>query len=1759
MHFLTTPGAASRAAVAALASLTAAHSAFGGLVAYWNLNEGSGITANDISTNHNVGTLTAVVGGGVPTWVAGHTGLAGDYALNTSVQGDVTVPDSTSLHITNAFTLAAWVLDNGSNYGHVFCAGATSTTRAWLLQTSHSGGDSDYFWSDTGSTGFKKSLGYVTPLAAWHHLALTYDGSNLRIYNDGVLKNTVAQSGSLAAWGELHLGAAANNSGANGSAVNGAIDDLIIFNSVENIPSIMNGSHPAMVNLVWSGAATPNGNGQLLWSNPANWGGATMAAGKTPIFATAAAAGATTNFNDFPSNSQFVGITYNTGTAAFTLNGNTINLTGDVVNNSANAQTISNNLVIDGASRTFNPATGNLLITGAISQPAGQTNGMVKSGSNTLVLTGASTYTGATNVNTGTLLLSGASLGNTPTSVTGSSAQLAGTGSMAGPVTVATSAHLAPGINATTIGTLALGGGLTLNAANMDIKAGAPGTSDVVNVTGNLTLTGNTKINLTQQLSGFGLGDFVILTYTGTLAGSASQILPPAQDAYFSYSIQAAGNQIKLHVAPASAKTYYVSQSTGSDSNSGLTSAVPWKTLAKASTAVLNAGDAILLKCGDTWSEELQPKGSGTAGNPIYIGAYGAGNKPLIDRGDLAQQNGIHLIDQEGYKIVGIEFSHCETGIFGEFHTGNPTRKFVWIEDCYFHDSLHYGDYHSYYTAKNISVGICFWTFESWSTNVSLQDITVKNCVFRRLASGIWTNSPDNFDYNADNFYNFSNLSVTGCLFEEGYQWQLGLRGIAGGQISNCVTHDIGRLNNFVAFNGVAGAMMYRLKDFTFTESEWGFVSRGGGSGDGEAFDLEGNNTNLTFTNCLFHDADGPCIMLYQGAAHGNVGNQFNNCVWNGKTPNSSLGREEIFNANAGANDAQFTNYRIYLSAGDSRCNNETSMTFTNGLTSSLSNAASGTNLALAATNSASSQQTGFEAAKVNDGNTSTIWRPASSSNEWLELDFANPTPVNELRFREDPTSSIIRYTVQFWDDASAGWLGCFNGRTIGSNFIAPIVTRTTRKLRLLITSTTSGPPGIAEFEAYYVAIPPPPTTASWRVGDGLWDINTTANWKDSGGNPVTYVEGDFVVMDDTASGNSPLTLTLNNSVAPTSVSINATKTYFLAGSGGIGGAAGIIKNNSGTLTLSGSNTYSGGTTINGGTLSFGSAANLPAGSVALGGGTLEFSGGGAAGTYNLSASGNSGYLVNTSNAAAVLTVTRTHGNYNGMIKGGAGTIVLANNYQDSGGLEVDAGTAILNGTSSNPINWSTTNTISDVKSQAILKLGNTQVGQIFYDGGTFHMSGGVFDLNGQNPAADQNHSAPVIDGSGTITNSVAGTTGTALFKVGGNKTFSGNMVDGAGAAKLAIVLTSGSNTWSLSGTNTYSGATTINSGTLQAASVTAFSPNSAYAVASGATLALAGYSNSVGSLGGAGNVTLGTAVLTLGANNSASAVFSGVIGGTGGALIKTGSGTQSLTGNITYSGDTTVAQGTLQLTSANPNSTGATFTLAATGATIDLAFSGSQTVNRLVIGATQMPAGTYKAVGNAAAGTAIAQITSGGTLTVLSGAAFDSYASWAFATGLTGAPGSTTDSSPGADPDHDGRSNLEEFAFDGNPLSGTQDGKVQCKVLSLPSSGGRVLTLTLPLRRGATFSGVAGLVSAPIDGIVYTIQGSATPQAGPWSLSVGEITNPTDLAVIQSGLPPLSDLNHDGISEWTYRTFRSLGNVTGAAPSAFLRAKITK
>ena len=113
----------------------------------------------------------------------------------------------------------------------------------------------------------------------------------------------------------------------------------------------------------------------------------------------------------------------------------------------------------------------------------------------------------------------------------------------------------------------------------------------------------------------------------------------------------------------------------------------------------------------------------------------------------------------------------------------------------------------------------------------------------------------------------------------------------------------------------------------------------------------------------------------------------------------------------------------------------------------------------------------------------------------------------------------------------------------------------------------------------------------------------------------------------------------------------------------------------------------------------------------------------------------------------------------------------------------------------------------------------------------------------------------------------------------------------------------------------------------------------------------------------GVAGVTVATAVslasdLTF--SGTGSATISGAVSGNGG-LIMAGSGILSLTGAITYRGGTTVESGTLRLSLPNTGNDKSVVTIAA-GATLDLGFTGSDTVGALVLDGVPQADGPYDA-----------------------------------------------------------------------------------------------------------------------------------------------------------------------------------------------------
>ncbi|OHX64655.1 Ig-like domain-containing protein [Flammeovirga pacifica] len=107
---------------------------------------------------------------------------------------------------------------------------------------------------------------------------------------------------------------------------------------------------------------------------------------------------------------------------------------------------------------------------------------------------------------------------------------------------------------------------------------------------------------------------------------------------------------------------YYVSAD-GNDSNSGSIDA-PWKTLTKATAAakqvskggLLNPGDKLLFRKGDTFEGQFVILCSGTESKPIEIGSYGTGELPILSgSGNIATGDFIEAIKMTNTSYITLD------------------------------------------------------------------------------------------------------------------------------------------------------------------------------------------------------------------------------------------------------------------------------------------------------------------------------------------------------------------------------------------------------------------------------------------------------------------------------------------------------------------------------------------------------------------------------------------------------------------------------------------------------------------------------------------------------------------------------------------------------------------------------------------------------------------------------------------------------------------------------------------------------------------------------------------------------------------------------------------------------------------------------------------------------------------------------------------------------------------------------------------------
>ena len=195
-----------------------------GPLAAYSFDAGSGTTVVDVSGNSN--TLNLVNGA---AWGGGKYGNA--VSFDGSNDYGVAAAANSALNLTGrSFTLSAWV-NPRSNSGWQLIVDKPYTSSHswpyfdWSMHRENSTGRLNAF---LGCEAVQRPSNSSIPLNTWTHVAVTYDGTALRHYINGVLDRTTAVSCAVTNTNSRPIRIGANGGGT--EVINGLVDDVRIYN-----------------------------------------------------------------------------------------------------------------------------------------------------------------------------------------------------------------------------------------------------------------------------------------------------------------------------------------------------------------------------------------------------------------------------------------------------------------------------------------------------------------------------------------------------------------------------------------------------------------------------------------------------------------------------------------------------------------------------------------------------------------------------------------------------------------------------------------------------------------------------------------------------------------------------------------------------------------------------------------------------------------------------------------------------------------------------------------------------------------------------------------------------------------------------------------------------------------------------------------------------------------------------------------------------------------------------------------------------------------------------------------------------------------------------------------------------------------------------------------------------------------------------------------------------------------------------------------
>lgn len=1246
----------------------------------------------------------------------------------------------------------------------------------------------------------------------------------------------------------------------------------------------------------------------------------------------------------------------------------------------------------------FNPQ--DFTLTGTAGSLAGSMT-LTKSGKGRTTLTGTHSYTGATTIWDGALVING-QLSSSPVTVWGGTwggslamgqtgGRLAGTGTLSQPVTLAYRGAITPGSGMGAEGTLQLGSSLTAEdgaVLALDLSndpAGTTSPSDRVQVAGNLSLSGTVHIVVTVLNGALSPGTYTLLTYGGTLTGSAANIALTLPEGT-AHTLSVGSGTIRLTVpvtrAPAS-----ITWTGGNGGNAwDIAQTVNWSRGGTPDTFV--SGDSVTFDATGSANPNV------TLNHIMPVGGITVSSASNFTLGGSGAISGNGGLAKSGTGVLTLATTNSFTGPVsitgGTLAVGN-------LGDGGSPSSI--GAAGTAASNLIINGGVLALVGEQTSTNrsVTLGSLggTISVPASNSLQiSGQLTGAGALFKTGAGNLVlAAANTHAGGTFVTEG-------KLVLASDTANVSAIGSGGLT----LNGGTLQMTDNIDTSSWSTSSWSIHVPTGSAGrlnaDGRCYlsgpltgggdftfytpyvrtEITGNWSAFTGRIFVSADADGgdfrfqsssgyPSASLDLGAdvyayynrtmsgnlsiPIGNLSGSIDSQLRGGLT----AGRTVTYQVGGRNEDGVFSGVITNGTGPVALTKTGTgALTLAGACTHTGSTTVSAGRLRI--TGSSSGSAFTVQSGATLGGTGSVTGNVTIQAGGALELGASPLAITGNLTFAG---GAVVRAAPGFTPAPGAYIALTYSGTLSGT----PVFSWEAPSGSLLTASFSTATAG--QLIVTFSEPPRGPGPITWTGANGFnWDTST-ANWT-AEAQAAIYQTGDSPSFTESGDATSPINLPAN--VSPAAVIVNASKNHTITGTGQITGTAALSKSGTGTLTLSGAHTFDGGTTIHQGVIAIGNAAALGTGTVTLNGGTWA--------TINLSPQ--NPILVTAPSTISGGDGGGAHAIRN--VSGSADLTLVANNVFDlEGDVAGFSGTFYLTGTSSFRL-FSTT-----------------------FDGS----AAATFDLGTRNLSARQGSAYKIGALVGQSTSSLGmssnNSSSSCTYTIGGkniDSTFAGVIANGSTTKRVHIVKT-GSGNLLLSGANTYTGNTTVSTGRLTVTGSLAATPT---------TVAASGTISGNGTIAGAvtcnGTLAPGNTVGTITLSNSL------VLSST--SVIESDMGSSSdliaVIGNLTL-------DGMVNLT-ATPGFSAGTYTLAT--------YTGTLVNNTLNIGS--VPAGYTASVNTSTIGQVRLVVTALGPPPMT----FETWASGHFSAAQIQAGLSATT----ADPDADGLLNLAEYALGAQPLAFT-------------------------------------------------------------------------------------------------------------------------